>query len=340
MYCFGLACWTMTQTQADLLNRFPVVRTSDADQVASAALSVFGATRVELASSQLFEVRASFIKLSSISLAFAASSTAVCLDYPEADYVRFQVGLKGRAVTLASSKRTEIDANKACITSPARSSRMICDADHERLTLRLDQNSLQQKLTALLGGKPREALEFDCASNLNHPRIQSLWQLIRFLAGQLDSTSTELSPLVIRELEQAILVSFLCANRNTFSHLLDQDAKESALSGATVRRVEEYIEAHWNEAVNIETLVDMTGVRARAIFKAFQQGRGYSPIAFARMVRLKRARDKLSAADPDTSVTGVAFSCGFANVGNFARYFREAFGEYPSETLSRAKRWL
>lgn len=326
-------------TQADLLNRFPVVRTSDADEVARAALNVFGATRIELASSSLFEARASFVKLPNISLAFAASSTSVCLDYPEVDYVRFQIGLKGHAITLSSSERTEIDANQACITSPARSSRMICEADHERLTLRLDHNSLKQKLTTLLGCKPRETLEFDCASNLNHPRVQSLWQLIRFLAGQLDSTSTELPPLVIRELEQAILISFLCANRNTFSHLLDQDAKECALSSATVRRVEDHIEAHWNEAVNVEALVDVTGVSARAIFKAFQRHRGYSPMAFARMVRLKRARDKLSTKDPDTSVTGVAFSCGFANVGNFARYFREAFGEYPSETLARAKRW-
>lgn len=154
--------------KSDFLTRFPVVQTYDAEQVMRTALSVFGATRV----SQAFKIRANFVKFSSISLAFAASSTAVELDYPEADCVRFQIGLQSRAVTIEGSKRTEIDSEQACISSSARCSTMICDAGHERLTLRLDHNSLQRKLAALLGGKPRGDLEFHCASTLNHPRCK------------------------------------------------------------------------------------------------------------------------------------------------------------------------
>ena len=59
-------------------------------------------------------------------------------------------------------------------------------------------------------------------------------------------------------------------------------------------------------------------------------------MAFARMVRLRHARERLSAPDPETSVTTVAFACGFGNLGHFARDYREAFGERPSVTLSRA----
>jgi transcriptional regulator GlxA family with amidase domain len=32
-------------------------------------------------------------------------------------------------------------------------------------------------------------------------------------------------------------------------------------------------------------------------------------------------------------VTGVAFACGFQNLGHFARDYRLRFGELPSETL-------
>ena len=84
--------------------------------------------------------------------------------------------------------------------------------------------------------------------------------------------------------------------------------------------------------------MEETGVGARAIFRAFQQSRGYSPMAFARMVRLKHARERLLAPDPETSVTTVAFACGFGNLGHFARDYREAFGEPPSATLARAMR--
>jgi transcriptional regulator GlxA family with amidase domain len=141
---------------------------------------------------------------------------------------------------------------------------------------------------------------------------------------------------VLRELEEAILVAFLYANPHTFSHLLNREAKDIAPSH--VRQAELYIEAHWDQVIGIESLVEETGVGARAIFKAFQKTRGYSPMAFVRMVRLKEARKKLSAPDRETSVTKVAFACGFGNLGHFARDYRNAFGERPSETLCRAMR--
>jgi transcriptional regulator GlxA family with amidase domain len=46
----------------------------------------------------------------------------------------------------------------------------------------------------------------------------------------------------------------------------------------------------------------------------------------------------LATPDLETSVTSVAFVCGFGNLGHFARDYRETFGERPSETLSRAAR--
>jgi transcriptional regulator GlxA family with amidase domain len=39
-----------------------------------------------------------------------------------------------------------------------------------------------------------------------------------------------------------------------------------------------------------------------------------------------------------TSVIDVAFQCGFLNAGHFARDYRLAFGELPSETLRNIKR--
>ena len=38
-----------------------------------------------------------------------------------------------------------------------------------------------------------------------------------------------------------------------------------------------------------------------------------------------------------TSVTEVAYSCGFSNLGHFAKDYGRHFGELPSETLNAAK---
>jgi transcriptional regulator GlxA family with amidase domain len=61
-------------------------------------------------------------------------------------------------------------------------------------------------------------------------------------------------------------------------------------------------------------------------------------MAFAKGIRLNLAKQILSLPDAQTSVAGVAFSCGFANLGHFAKEYREAFGERPSETLARKMR--
>ena len=58
-------------------------------------------------------------------------------------------------------------------------------------------------------------------------------------------------------------------------------------------------------------------------------------MAFAKAVRLKRARQFLMSGDPGVTVLATAFNCNFASPGHFARDYREAFGELPSETLAR-----
>lgn len=62
-----------------------------------------------------------------------------------------------------------------------------------------------------------------------------------------------------------------------------------------------------------------------------------SPIALLKRVRLDQARADLEAADPRTTVTGVAYDCGFAHLSRFAVEYARRFGESPSHTLRRAR---
>src|SRR5579863_54682 len=318
------------------LQRFPVFSTSDPEEFRDALLTRFGARKTEMKSPINLLARGNVAQLHGIGLVYGTSSVGVSIDYPEADRFRLLTAVAGAGDATINGKTTRIDAHQSCIVSPGQPMRLATTADHRWFNLRIDPCAFEQKLTCLLGARPSGKLEFEPAANRDDPQVQNLWRLVRFLSDQLDAASDALPGLVLRELEQAILVAFLCANRHTFSHLLDRQPKDIVPSH--VRRAEEFIEAHWDQAITIERLVEETGASARAMFRAFQQTRGYSPMAFARMIRLRRARDKLSAPDPETSVTSVAFACGFGNLGHFARDYREAFGERPSVTLARAMR--
>ena len=74
----------------------------------------------------------------------------------------------------------------------------------------------------------------------------------------------------------------------------------------------------------------------RALQAGFQREVGMAPMAYLRMVRLRRAHAALREADPaETTVQAVAVGLGLLHQGRFASHYRAVFGEMPSETLRR-----
>ena len=327
---------TPIQHYADPLQRFPVFKTNDPEEFRDTLLNRFGARRAEITNRPNLRAKGNLVQLQNLALVYGACNFGAIVDYPEGDRFRLLTPMAGKGEATIGRNRVAVDGHWSCIVSPGRTTGLAIEGSHEWLNIRFEPNVLERKLASLLGARPSGRLEFGAAVDRNHPQVQNLWRLICFFAEQFDATADPLPTPVLRELEETVLVAFLYANPHTFSHLLDREAKDTVPSH--VRRVEEYIEAHWDQALGIESLVAETGVGARAIFKAFRQARGYSPMAFARMVRLRHARKMLSRPDPAASVTRIAFACGFGNLGHFARDYSKAFGERPSETLARSLR--
>jgi transcriptional regulator GlxA family with amidase domain len=165
--------------------------------------------------------------------------------------------------------------------------------------------------------------------------MQRLRRFIRFLVNEIDATDADIPGPAMAELEEAMMVFFLLGSRSSFSPLLER--LSPAAAPWQVRRVEQYIEAHWDQPITMEALARESTASVRSIFHAFKQCRGYSPMAFLKQVRLQNARRMLSRADVVTSVLEVAVTSGFSNPGHFAKDYFERYGERPSETLRGAK---
>jgi AraC-like DNA-binding protein len=315
-----------------LLQRFPFFRASNAEEFRESMHTVYGVSRVEVEKPATFKAWANYVMLGEIALGYSYCSGRMSLHFPENEHVRQQISVRGRSVTTLGESRIDVDSDRACTTSLGRAMRLDCEPGHERLTLRIRSEALERKLTTLLGTRPKAALEFEPSLDLAQPAARRLTQLLWFFGRLFDTEATQQPPLVLRELEQAIIVSFLAANKHPYSPRLSDQPLDTA--PRHVRLAEEFIEANWREAVSIDSLVEITGVSARVLFRAFRQHRGCTPMEFAKQIRLQRARQMLST--PDASVTSVAFACGFLSTGHFARAYREAFGELPSETIRRS----
>ena len=319
-----------------LLHRYPIFQTSDAEEFRHAILTQYGATEVELDTRSTFRAQGNRARLHNISILHATNTSGARVAYAETDDIKFLTALKGRGAASIAGETSAIDESRSCIVSPKRCVEVASEAYYGRLSVHIKASALEQKLTSILGYRPKGRLEFEASVDNDLPEVRFLRQHIMLLAQQLDSKVASFPAYVLQSFEQAIIVALLCATRHTFSDLLRRDPRGAA--PRQVRQAEDYIEAHWNQPIKIEALATLVGVSVRSLFKSFKESRGYSPMSFAKMVRLKHAKEMLGKATPQTSVTGVALRCGFGNLGHFAKDYRETFGELPVESLMRARR--
>jgi len=91
-----------------------------------------------------------------------------------------------------------------------------------------------------------------------------------------------------------------------------------------------------DEPLHVSALCSIIGVSERTLRKAFHRVHGIPPCRHLRMLRLSKARRALLSGDAAlATVTEIAMSFGFAELGRFSVEYRKAFGESPSQTLCR-----
>jgi AraC-like DNA-binding protein len=101
-----------------------------------------------------------------------------------------------------------------------------------------------------------------------------------------------------------------------------------------VRRAEQFVADNYMKAIDIDHLAAATGVSARTLYYGFKQYRGASPRKYLKGVRLLRARRSLLEAQISGARVGdVAAAVGYDNKSQFARDYRDYFGESPTATL-------
>jgi AraC-like DNA-binding protein len=105
-----------------------------------------------------------------------------------------------------------------------------------------------------------------------------------------------------------------------------------------VRKAEELIRVHLYDPPSVLELCEFTGAGRRALFYAFDELLGLSPIAYLKSARLHEARRKITASDQPHCVQAVARELNFTHLGQFSIDYGRHFGESPSQTCKRIHR--
>ena len=120
------------------------------------------------------------------------------------------------------------------------------------------------------------------------------------------------------------------AQREAWCHIMSRE-----------RSQEQFVQTCFEEGcTNPLTINDLTTKlfsSKTVLSQSIKEQTGLSPMTFLRNVRLEQVRSQLIRGDSSTSIISVAQKYGFPSRGHFSRYYRELFGELPSETAARSK---
>lgn len=317
------------------LSNYPVIRSSDPEFVRDRLFAVYGANSFDITKGEdKFELRANHLQIGGLRLTYGDYAGDVLLGFGEGSFVRQIFNIDGAAQYVTGrGSGTVATGSSSPALSAVTALKFAYKARYRHLVLRIECDALRRNLETLLGQKISRELVFD-ETAASPPAMNSLRRSVLLFASDFNARGSSFSDLAAAELERSVIMKFLMSHQHSYTDRLLRQPLSSARS--TVRIVEEFIEANWDRPIDIEAMSAIAKISARSLFRQFKKDRGYSPADFAKRIRLNRAREMLEDCNEGPSVTQIALKCGFQNPGHFARDYRLAFGELPSETLRRS----
>lgn len=319
----------------DALHAYSLLHTSDLDEARAGVARVLSPHELRMSrSSECLDARLCHAPIGAVSINRLRYGATVQIDAGcTNDFLLVMMPLSGVSEVCCGDDSIRSTPRVASVVSPTLPLRMTSQHDSDQIMVRIDRAFLERHCMQYLGRELRRPIEFRLGMDASGGPGERWYALIRYLVSELDrETNVFTSPFTRVHIEHLVLSTLLLAQPHSYHDDL-VNARRS-VAPAYVRRVEEYIEAHADEPLSIADLAAHAGVGTSTLFAGFREFRNTSPIAFLKGVRMKRVRDELRAASPESeTVTDVAMRWGFSHLGRFAAEYRRWFGESPSQTL-------
>lgn len=320
------------------LSRFPIVDTNcveEAEFNLSRSLTV--AKIVRATDRNRFQLMMNGVKIGKTSLVYTRFGTATKLDSFDDDHIHFIIGNSSMPSTFSLYDRSVVASsqNALMLVSP-KQFQIERSEGSEILALRTSQSDLLHHFQKLTARHHRGPLIFDRTIDLANGPGAMINRMIKYLVNELEYNDQVLKNSGLSKNYDHMLLTALLSLPHNKREYLYKDRRYQVAPGL-VRRAEEYMRTHLKDVISIVDLLRICGCSRTALFSAFSNARGYTPMEFITEQRLQKAKDTLLNQRRKASVASIAIDCGFIHLGRFAQIYRKRFGERPSDTLKKGK---
>jgi len=273
--------------------------------------------------------------LNSVSLSIVGYQTDVNIDVAELTGIYVLMPIHGRLEVQSDGGQYHCEPGQAVVLNTGVALQKTLRDDYKQLVLKFDVEAVTQQLHRLCGVSLPAPVHFQPCLERDSKAGASWWRTVHYVLEELRNCDTQCSQQLVTEpLEQLLIQRLLHCQPHNHSQTLNTPSQPS-LSPWYVKRAEQYLCTNACEPLSLASLAQTVGVSERSLQYGFKKSHGVSPMQYLKTLRLERARQNLLSAQPADSVTSIALACGFRQLGEFSRQYKQRFGESPSVTLRR-----
>jgi AraC-like DNA-binding protein len=324
---------------ADLSGRdtITIAQATDPDEAEDLLAGVYLPNRLQLVPGDAgINMELASVRFGTLTVGRLGYGRTLRLTTAEARQFHFNIPLAGRAISVSGPRKPlATGPGQGTAFPPGSPAEIEWSNDCVQMCLMVPRATLESELEQLLGGSVTRPLVFGTAMDLDTTVGRSWDDWLHLVDRELDRpTGLAAHPLTGRHMERLLLDGLLLGQPHNYQEQLTAPAR-SARPGPIARAVRT-LQDRAAEPWSTTTLALEVHLSVRAVQEGFQRHVGTPPMTYLRAVRLRRVHEELRRADPgSTTVAAVAMQWGFVHMSRFAIAYRQAFGEAPSQTLSR-----
>ena len=132
-----------------------------------------------------------------------------------------------------------------------------------------------------------------------------------------------------------ILHELACADRTQVELIGVQSSDSSFPHSRRINRIVQFVEKNYNRKISLEDVGEQVGMSASSVSRFFKKRTRHNFWDYLNGFRIDRAAQMMI--ETEHTISEISYACGFNNISNFNRVFRERIGTTPSDSRNKFK---
>lgn len=132
-----------------------------------------------------------------------------------------------------------------------------------------------------------------------------------------------------------ILHELACADRTQVELIGVQSSDSTLPHSRRINKIVQFVEKNYHHKISLEDIGKLVGMSASSVSRFFKQRTRHNFWDYLNGFRIDRAAQMMI--ETEHTISEISYACGFNNISNFNRVFRERIGTTPSDYRNKFK---